>query len=161
MSIVTKTGDQGETSLYSGKHVKKSHPRIESVGAIDELSAQLSFVDARKIQADLFELGSGIANPDSDKNMEYELKELESAIAALEELLPPLQNFHLPGGHIDACYFPVARAVCRRAERAMVNIAILPETCTFYINRLSDYLFLRARKANFDNKIEEEIWKKS
>lgn len=147
MSIVTKTGDKGETSLLNGTRVPKSDPRIEFVGDLDELSAQLGHVnrpEIQRIQRDLFELGAG-------REMGEALKRIEQELYALEPTLPPLKNFILPGGHPDAARLHLARAVCRRAER---HAGKSP-----YLNRLSDYLFLLARQVNLENNVEEIIWK--
>ena len=145
MKISTKTGDDGTTSLRSGERVPKSDPRIDFVGTIDELSSHIGLFRAataeqspapallQKIQQDLIVLGAG--------DQPSTLPEIEAAIEQLEAELPPLTEFILPGdsGGIAAAQAHIARTVCRRAER------IAPSPSPF-LNRLSDYLFLLARK---------------
>lgn len=169
MSIVTKTGDQGQTSLYDGSRVPKDAPPIEEVGLLDELNASLGVVrsmggdesapELHRIQCELFDLGTLVAMPGSDGSMEQALKELEFRTAELEAGLPALKNFILPGGHPLAAQVHLARTICRRAEREFVKLAPQPKQGLPYLNRLSDYLFLLARKVNLDRKTEEVIWK--
>jgi cob(I)alamin adenosyltransferase len=159
MSIVTKTGDRGETSLYSGDRVSKAHPRIEAVGTLDELNAHMAFLNLPHLQNQLFELGALVANPASMGSMTQALQLLEEETAALEATQPALQNFILPGGHDLAKHAHVARAVCRRAERILTQIEGLPEGVVPFMNRLSDYLFLFAREANLSTNTPEVIWK--
>lgn len=153
MSISTKTGDDGTTSLRSGQRVQKNHPEVEFIGTLDELNAHIGLLRSMGsdepyldvIQNELFELGSG-AEPN--------LQALEIELEKLESQLPPLQNFILPGGSSLAAQAHLARAVCRRAER-------LSTSPSPYLNRLSDYLFLFARKCNFASKTQEQIWRKN
>lgn len=162
MSIVTKSGDQGETSLYSGERVKKSDPRIEAVGALDELNSNLAGLELEDIQENIFAIGALVADTRTDSGrvvLEEELARLEESIYALETELSPLKNFILPGGHPLACQAHRARAICRRAERNISQVANLPKNIIPYINRLSDYLFTLARKINMDTKTDELIWK--
>lgn len=162
MSIVTKSGDQGETSLYSGERVKKSDPRIEAVGALDELNSNLAGLELEDIQENIFTIGALVADTRTAAQsavLEKELAQLEKSIYALEAELPPLKNFILPGGHPLACQAHRARAICRRAERSISQITNLPKNVIPYINRLSDYLFTLARKINVDTKTDELIWK--
>lgn len=160
MSIVTKTGDTGMTSLYNGERVPKAHPRIEAVGAIDEANSILGFVntEATELKKMLFELGSVVANPESSHSMTPRLSQIEKHIIEIENKLPPLTKFILPGGHPDACHYFHARAVCRRAERLMTQMTDLPENALAFTNRLSDYLFLLAREANLTHGAEEVLW---
>lgn len=161
MSIVTKTGDQGETGLYNGTRVKKSDPRMEALGDIDELSSQLGFLptpEIQKLQRDLFELGALVGNPVSTGTMSGALAALEKEVETLEPNLPPLRNFILPGGHVDAAHLHLARAVCRRAERHLSVLDPLPVDALPYLNRLSDYLFLLGRQANVKNGVPEILW---
>ncbi|MEK9159714.1 MAG: cob(I)yrinic acid a,c-diamide adenosyltransferase [Patescibacteria group bacterium] len=161
MSIVTKTGDKGETGLYNGERVKKSDPRMEALGDIDELSSQLGFLQApeiQKLQRDLFELGALVGNPDGAGNMTAALAALEKEVEILEPTLPPLHNFILPGGHPAAARLHLARAVCRRAERHLSILTPLPADALPYLNRLSDYLFLLGRQANLKNGVPEILW---
>lgn len=148
MSISTKTGDGGETSLLSGERVKKSDPRIHFVGTLDELNSHIGLIRSQgadklvdgmileQVQKDLFEVGAGKAP---------QLTQLEAELHKLESQLPPLTKFILPGGAPLAALTHVARAVCRRAER------LSPEASP-YLNRLSDFLFLLARKADIASK---------
>lgn len=162
MSIVTKSGDHGETSLYSGERVKKSDPRIEAVGALDELNSNLAGLELEDIQENIFAIGALVADTRTDSArvvLEEELAQLEKSIYELEAELPPLKNFILPGGHPLACQAHRARAICRRAERGVSQIPSLPKNVIPYLNRLSDYLFTLARKINMDTKTDELIWK--
>lgn len=168
MSIATKTGDQGQTSLYDGTRVPKSHPRIELVGTLDELNAHLGLSRAalvveelaflKRIQADLLELGALVANPKKAGSMQELLEQLEGEFKGLEALLPPLTQFLLPGGHPAAAHLHVARTVCRRAERILLSLEQQPEASLPYLNRLSDYCFQAARLVNQCTKTEETKW---
>lgn len=162
MSVVTKTGDRGETSLYSGERVAKSHLRIEAVGALDELSAQLAGLKLEEIQENLFYVGSILADtrvPQDAVVLDKDLQMLEADIGNMEDKLPPLQNFILPGGCSQAIRTHQARAICRRAERIISQIEGLPKNVLPYLNRLSDFLFILARKFNLDAGVEEIVWK--
>jgi cob(I)alamin adenosyltransferase len=164
MSIVTRTGDDGTTSLYSGERVSKSDLRIQVVGALDELNAILgtvdpAFFDLKIIQNEIFDLGALVANPNETKDFTTPLARLDVELAQLELELPPLTQFILPGGHPEAAKIHVARTVCRRAERHMSQIETLAKSGYEYLNRLSDHLFLAARKVNFDTKTTEDSWK--
>jgi cob(I)alamin adenosyltransferase len=161
MSIVTKTGDHGETSLYSLERVSKSHLRIEAVGTLDELNAHLAGLGLEEIQRRLFELGAILADTrhaEDNSTFEAELTALENHLFDLEPTLPPLQNFILPGGTPQAIRTHEARAICRRAERIISQIAPLPKNVLPYLNRLSDFLFIAARKFNHDAGVEEVVW---
>lgn len=162
MSIVTKTGDKGETGLYNGERVKKSDPRMEALGDVDELSSHLGFLptaEIQKLQRDLFELGALVGNPGSSGSMSGALARLENEVEALEPTLPPLHNFVFPGGHPDAARLHLARAICRRAERHLSKLTPLPVDALPYLNRLSDYLFLLGREANLKNGTSEILWR--
>lgn len=162
MSIVTKTGDQGQTSLYSGERVAKSDPRVEAVGTLDELNAQLAGLRLEAVQRALFTLGAAVANlkqKDDDAFLLAELQDLEKELYAIEATLPPLQNFILPGGHPDAIRLHLARTVCRRAERLLTTLTPLPKNAVPYVNRLSDFLFVVARQVNHQKGIPDVIWK--
>jgi cob(I)alamin adenosyltransferase len=158
MSIVTKTGDHGETSLYSLERVPKSHLRIEAVGTLDELNAHLAGLGLEEIQRQIFELGAILADSRSLAPFEKELNALETQLYEIEGALPPLQNFILPGGTPQAIRTHEARAICRRAERIISQIEGLPKNVLPYINRLSDFLFIAARKFNHDAGVEETVW---
>lgn len=162
MSIITKTGDQGITSLYSGERVPKSDPRIDAVGALDELSAHLAGLGLEHIQSALFTLGAAVADmrrTEEEVILTEELAELESKTYEIEATLPPLTNFILPGGHPLAIEAHKARAVCRRAERLVSELSTLPKNGLVYLNRLSDFLFVFARSINLKEGAKEVIWK--
>ena len=176
--IYTKTGDQGETSLFSGERVSKSHERIQVLGALDELNAAIGlsqsfgdlpktlFEELTQIQNDLFSLGAQVAFVASEKRKEPLVSFKEEASLKLEKQidqhqgnLPELRNFILPSGGQGACVLHLARSICRRAERQLVEIDGIDSRCLIYINRLSDYLFVAARVANHEQGKSETIWK--
>ncbi len=166
MAIYTKRGDKGETSLYDKNsrqniRVSKDSLRIEAIGAIDELNSYLGVAsaDLKDIQRDLFTIGSILAGAKL-RFPKSKIKKLEKVIDKLEGTLPVLKNFILPGGIQTAANLQYARALCRRAERAIVRLEIKNQEILAYINRLSDYLFMLARKANYDVGIKEEVWKR-
>ncbi|MCS6833625.1 MAG: cob(I)yrinic acid a,c-diamide adenosyltransferase, partial [Flammeovirgaceae bacterium] len=175
MKIYTKTGDRGETSLFGGRRVRKSHPRIEAYGTIDELNAYIGLVGdqpvnsmrksfLKEIQDRLFTIGATLA-ADPEKNTlnvpdlyQEDILALEKAIDEMEEQLPPLRNFILPGGHLAVSFAHVARTVCRRAERNCVYLAEhepVADLVIQYLNRLSDYLFVLARLMAKELGVEE------
>jgi len=185
MKIYTKTGDIGETSLFGGRRVLKSELRIDAYGTVDELNSWIGLLrdvqanDSTKdllkeIQDRLFTLGSTLAaDPDNTKLKTPDLHEsdvelLEKSIDAMDEVLEPLRNFVLPGGHIHVSYCHLARTVCRRAERLCVALnhshsSEIPSNTTEliaikYLNRLSDYLFTLSRKMAKDLGAEEVNW---
>lgn len=179
--IYTKTGDQGHTSLIGGTKVAKSHIRIESYGTIDELNSYIGLVSdqietieikgiLREIQDRLFTIGSSLAtDPEKDSKMKLpDLKEedilyLEQQIDIMNETLPDMKNFILPGGHVAVSITHIARCVCRRAERLCVNLkeheAFIDPVIIKYLNRLSDYLFVLARYVGHLLQVEEIPWK--
>lgn len=179
--IYTKTGDKGTTSLIGGTKVSKSHLRIEAYGTVDELNSytglcrdQLTDENSRailqEIQDRLFTIGSSLAcDPDKEPKMKIpDLKEedislLEKEMDTMNETLPPMKNFILPGGHVVVSHLHVARCICRRAERCCVrleaeNLEVDPIVIK-YLNRLSDYLFVLARFTAFKLKAGEIVWK--
>ena len=186
MKIYTKTGDKGKTSLFGGTRVPKYNLRIEAYGTVDELNSFIglirdqnidkhSFEILVKIQNDLFTLGSMLATPKDKEKLkngknrlnipiitENDIAFLETEMDNLDKNLPPMTNFILPGGHTTVSYCHIARTVCRRAERITVQLSETEEinniTLT-YLNRLSDYLFVLARKLTIDNKAIEVAWK--
>jgi cob(I)alamin adenosyltransferase len=185
MKIYTKTGDKGTTGLFGGTRVPKHHLRIESYGTVDELNSYIGLVKDQaidndtkttliKIQNDLFTLGSMMATPSEKetlKNGEQRLNipevdtksvtYLEKEIDKMNEKLPKMTHFILPGGHTTVSYCHIARCVCRRAERLSVSLhqqeAINPIILT-YLNRLSDFLFMLARKLSKDLSVQEVKW---
>jgi cob(I)alamin adenosyltransferase len=179
MKIYTKTGDKGTTALLGGRRVHKSELRIEAYGDIDELNSCLGLLTGdqglsfctgtlQEIQKTLFVIGSELAcDPGNNKpkipglKME-KVEELEKAIDSMEEELPELKTFILPGGHALVAYCHIARAVCRRAERKCVALARsepVGEIVIAYLNRLSDYLFVLARYAGRRLGVPEIPWR--
>ncbi len=179
MKIYTKTGDAGETGLFGGARVPKDHPRLRAYGTLDEMNAILGMAlaceiadsDLKKtltrIQSEIFQLGAELATPRGKKLSSAPIEEanvevLEKEIDQMEGQLKPLKNFILPGGSALAATLHLARTVCRRCEREMVQVhraepmrGVLLE----YVNRLSDYLFVCARTANRISSIEDVPWK--
>lgn len=175
--IYTKTGDKGETGLFGGKRLPKNHIRIESYGTVDELNSYIGMlrdlvpndhqkVILKEIQDRLFTIGSNLAS-DPDKNMTTpdikaaDIELLEQEIDAMNEVLPALKNFILPGGHTTVSFCHIARTVCRRAERMVVALhhnEPIEEIVIRYLNRLSDYLFVLGRQLSLDLKAEEIAW---
>ncbi len=178
MKIYTKTGDKGDTALFSGGRVPKHHLRVESYGTIDELNSVLGVVRSAKpspqtdiwlenVQNQLFHLGADLATPlDAKADWVVRVKEeqvtwLEETIDEMTEELEPLSNFVLPGGTLAAANLHVARTVCRRAERyvsALQEEETISEYAIAYINRLSDWLFTLARYENKQAGESESKW---
>lgn len=179
MSIYTKFGDKGKTSLYGGKTVSKGSIRVEAYGAIDELNSSLGIVLAFlkdknlktkiiQIQKDLFEIGSSLASLsiNKDKNLslylQKRIKEFEKEIDLLTKKLPELENFILPGGGTSGSNLHFSRTLARRAERRIVTLSEkekVNKEILIFINRLSDLLFMYARFVNHKEKKKETIWK--
>jgi cob(I)alamin adenosyltransferase len=181
LKIYTKTGDGGKTSLIGGTKVSKSHLRIETYGTIDELNSYIGLVGdmiadtaskviLKEIQDRLFTVGSSLAcDPHKEPLMKIpDLKEndvelLEKEIDKMNEALPPMKFFVLPGGHPAVSTTHVARCVCRRAERLCVNMQehelFVDALVIKYVNRLSDYLFVLSRYIAHLLKVEEVAWK--
>jgi cob(I)alamin adenosyltransferase len=178
--IYTKTGDKGETSLIGGTRVPKYHERIEAYGTLDELNSfigylsdQLSDAHLRevllKVQENLFTAESLLAtDPDAEIKRslphlsENDVLTLEQEIDAMNEHLPALSSFVLPGGHPLVALCHVCRTVCRRGERIIIKVAsdmAVDEILIKYINRLSDYLFVLARELAFVNNVADLPWK--
>ncbi len=187
IKIYTKSGDQGETSLFSGQRVPKSDPFIEALGSVDECNSAIgiaiSFMNhdsALKntrdqleiIQHTLFDLGASLATPRTRATeskiertrFDHEgIELLEQWIDQMEETLPELHTFILPGGHQAGAFLHLARSICRRAERNVTPIsknADVSKNVTVYLNRLSDYLFVASRYVNHLCKQPETLWVK-
>jgi len=178
VKLYTKTGDDGTTGLFGGGRVKKASARVEAYGTVDELNAAIGVARATKlepftdgvlaeVQVDLFTLGAELACvPGKEAKLSMKLIEaadaerLERAIDAAEEGLPPLKNFVLPGGSPQAAALHLARTVCRRAERSVLALDDVParREVVVYLNRLSDLLFVLARKANATLGVEDVPW---
>jgi cob(I)alamin adenosyltransferase len=178
--IYTRTGDDGTTGLGSGERRLKYDLRVAVYGTVDETNAAIGVVrlhlkDAReldtmlgRIQNDLFDLGADLAVPQREDTAERlrvigtQVERLERDIDALNEKLAPLTSFVLPGGTSAAAYLHLARTICRRAERMMVELAAKPDepvndTAIQYMNRLSDFLFVASRAAN-NNGAGDVLW---
>lgn len=181
MKIYTKTGDKGETGLFNGTRVSKSALRVSVYGTVDELNTIIGLArsfDPPEILADvlhkisemLFELGSDLATPynpppkfEVPRINETHISFLEGLIDDYDSKLPPLKNFILPGGTKCSAYLHNARTVCRRAERLAVelsNLEDLGDKAIMFLNRLSDYLFMASRMANFAEGVNDIEWRK-
>ncbi len=177
MKIYTKTGDLGETSLFGGKRISKSDLKIDCYGTVDELNSHIGLVkdvcdseqhaELKKIQEELFTIGAILATPEGKvntffKNIEQkDIDTLENLIDSMNQKLSELDAFILPGGHPHVSYCHIARTVCRRAERITVALAQVEEVnklIVIYLNRLSDYLFVLARKIANDLSVDEVKW---
>ena len=178
MKIYTKTGDKGYTSLIGGTRVPKHHLRIEGYGTIDELNSYIGLIRDQEInlydkellkhvQDRLFTIGSSLASdPEKSKMIipdlyESDIELLEKEMDTINEKLPELRHFILPGGNNAISFCHIARCVCRRAERITVHLAEeskVDDKVNIYLNRLSDYLFTLARKIGNESKIPENQW---
>jgi len=184
MKVYTKTGDKGTTALFGGTRVPKHHIRIESYGTIDELNSHIGLIRDQDIdqlykntlmhiQDRLFTVGAilatdpekatlknGKARLNIPKIATEDIEKLEKEMDLMEDSLPPMTHFVLPGGHQTVSFCHIARTVCRRAERLASHLNDLepfqPETL-MYINRLSDYLFVLARKLSHDLQAEDKM----
>lgn len=179
MKIYTRTGDEGQTGLFAGGRVSKSHVRLHAYGTVDELNSVLGLVIAaglakqlhdpvQWVQTDLFSVGADLATP-----LEAEAKwlvrtvpemtiRLEQEIDCWEADLPALKHFILPGGGLPGAFLHQARTVCRRAERWLVvlqEIETINSEALRYLNRLSDWLFVAARVANRCDGQPDIIWR--
>lgn len=179
--IYTKTGDLGKTSLIGGTKVAKSHIRIESYGTVDELNSYIGLTGdiitheptrsvLKEIQDRLFTIGSSLAcDPEKEPKMKIpDLKEqdivlLEKEMDKMNEVLPEMKSFILPGGHVTVSTAHIARCICRRAERICVNMQehelFVEPLVIKYLNRLSDYLFVMARYIGHISGVSEIPWK--
>lgn len=177
--VYTRTGDDGSTALGTGARLPKDAPRVAAYGAVDELNSALGLALAlgldprvaaplRRVQNELFHLGADLCVPEADKPARPGPRIEARHVAALEKLidelqgeLAPLANFVLPGGAAGAAQLHVARAVCRRAERAVVRLAReepLGDLVLAYLNRLSDALFVLARFENHRRGAGDPLW---
>jgi len=185
MKIYTKTGDKGTTSLFGGTRVPKHHIRIESYGTVDELNAHIGLIKDQEIEAHtkeilnrvqdrLFTIGSTLATEPEKASLksgkdrlsipkisEEDILLLEKEMDLMNDALPEMTHFVLPGGHQSVSFCHIARCVCRRAERmatALYEVSPFDELVIKYLNRLSDYLFVLARKLSKDLNAEEIQW---
>jgi cob(I)alamin adenosyltransferase len=188
MKIYTGGGDRGQTSLFSGERIAKDDGRVEAYGDVDELNSLLGaviaglpegcgdrIVELKQIQGDLFRIGASLATAGDDPSFaatrhfpEDRGRFLEEAIDRMDEALPRLGQFILPGGHPAACWSHVARCVCRRAERHTVRILRGTDAvkdghggALTYLNRLSDYLFVLARYCNRVSHTPDVPWEQT
>ncbi|MSR73990.1 MAG: cob(I)yrinic acid a,c-diamide adenosyltransferase [Planctomycetes bacterium] len=181
MSIATRTGDDGNTGLFGGRRVAKDDLRIEAYGSVDELNACIGDVRAlrpdadtdallERIQSELFALGAELATPRENNPAaarvqpfsNANLDALDADLRRIEDSLPCLTNFILPGGSALAARLHFARTICRRVERNVVTLARserIAATVVRYLNRLSDFLFLLARHANVSSGVAEITWR--
>ncbi|CAG5085596.1 cob(I)yrinic acid a,c-diamide adenosyltransferase [Parvicella tangerina] len=178
MKVYTKTGDTGETSLFGGKRVKKYNVRIEAYGTSDELNSWIGLIISQSIHEDhksllievqdrIFTLGAQLAaDPDKPKLKMPRIKQedillLEERIDKMDEDLPEMTKFTLPGGNTIVSYCHLARCVCRRCERRVIELADQAEVEPLviqYLNRLSDYLFVLGRKLAQETNASEVFW---
>jgi cob(I)alamin adenosyltransferase len=179
MKIYTRTGDDGTTGLIGGSRVRKNHVRLDAYGTVDELNSLIGVVRSmqtdtqadsilEKIQNKLFIIGANLASDDSvtliQKQMpvgKTDIEVLEKEMDLMNEFLPELRNFILPGGCQATAFCHLARTVCRRAERHIVELSektSVDPNLIKYINRLSDYLFVLSRKVSMDQKTPEILW---
>lgn len=185
MKIYTKTGDSGTTALFGGKRVKKYNLRIDSYGTVDELNSYIGLIKDQKIadnvksillniQNELFTLGAMLATPPEKETLksgkerlnipkidEKSILFLENEIDKMDAELPQMTHFILPGGHQAVSFCHIARCVCRRAERLSVELndqENINNDILKYLNRLSDFLFVLARKLTKDLQVEEIKW---
>ncbi|MGB0933095.1 MAG: cob(I)yrinic acid a,c-diamide adenosyltransferase [Lishizhenia sp.] len=179
MKIYTKKGDKGQTSLIGGTRVPKSSLRIESYGTVDELNSWIGLIrdqnieevyklQLKEIQDRLFTIGSSLASDPEKSNMKIpdllatDITFLENCMDEMDESLPEMKFFVLPGGHTTVSYCHLGRCVCRRAERIVIDLSqndFVAELVPAYLNRLSDYLFVLGRKLTQDLQAEEIPWK--
>jgi len=174
--VYTKTGDDGTTELSKGERMPKDSPRIVILGALDEVNAAIGVVLAENlnkiiekelegVQHDLFNIGGELAVLEEDLGLvkSDNIKKLEEAIDSLNESLPPLEEFVLPGGSRRSALLYQAKVICRRTERDLVTLSHKEKINPLhlkYLNRLSDYLFVAARYENMKGGGEEQMWKR-
>ena len=185
MKIYTKTGDKGTTALFGGTRVPKHHLRIEAYGTVDELNSYIGLIRDQnidetyinsliRIQNELFTLGAMLATPPEKEVLKNgkerlnipkvnlsSIEHLENEIDQMNAELPPMTNFILPGGNQTVSFCHVARCVCRRAERLATSLhesESINQDILMYLNRLSDYLFVLARKLTKDLSAKEIPW---
>lgn len=175
MKIYTRTGDKGQTGLFSGKRVSKADPRVEAYGTVDEMNACLGLLrdhittdslsdvkdELLEQQKILFSLGAALADDRPDRAYRIDADAttaLEQAIDRMNGFLPPMTHFILPGGSPAVSYAHLARTICRRAERRCVEVNDVHPDVMVYLNRLSDYLFVLARYVGMRGEVAEIKW---
>ena len=163
--IYTRGGDKGETSLGDGSRVSKLDPRVAALGDVDELNSLVGWAgDLDRVQNELFDLGADLSvpyagNEDRLRVTDDAVERLEQEIDAANKALPELKSFVLPGGTERASRLFLARAVCRRAERAVLAVPDTNPLAAIYLNRLSDLLFVLARAANAEAGVAGPLWR--
>ncbi len=180
MKIYTKSGDKGLTKLIGGKNVEKHNIQVDAYGSIDELNSYIGlirdFTDEKyikksliEVQKNLFSIGAILAFQDDKTAEKYkkikihkqDISTIEDNIDKISKKLPKIYKFIIPGGHQNISYCHIARSVCRRAERnvsKLKSIYNFPDEILIYLNRLSDYIFVIARKFSIDLDVEEISW---
>ncbi len=179
MKIYTKTGDQGETSLIGGTRVRKSHIRINAYGTVDELNSYIGLLNdqpvnqnrkelLKEIQDRLFTIGSSLASDPEKSKMKIpdlfqtDIELLENEMDKMNALLPEMRFFIIPGGHSSISFGHLARTVCRRAERLVIELdehEYVADLVIIYLNRLSDFLFVLCRMMHQELNVDEIPWK--
>ncbi|MDR2292958.1 MAG: cob(I)yrinic acid a,c-diamide adenosyltransferase [Prevotellaceae bacterium] len=176
MKVYTKKGDKGTTSLIGGTRVPKYHIRVEAYGTVDELISYIGLIRSQKIdlhiietlhqiQIKLMDIAAIMASDEKAKKLRHvsdsDIQTVENEIDRYDAELEPLKYFVLPGGHEVTAFCHIARCICRRAERMILRVneeSAVPENVLIYINRLSDYLFMLARKLHKNLDIQEIFW---
>lgn len=179
MKVYTKTGDSGMTSLIGGTRVPKNSVRLEAYGSVDELNSYIGMIrslmtdkeiigELAEIQMRLFDVGGNLATDPDAQNLKIvvgitaeDIAFLERGIDRMDATILPLKHFVLPGGNESASFCHIARTVCRRAERRMLDLnqqSAIDGLVLMYVNRLSDYLFILSRKVIHDSGSEELKW---
>lgn len=178
MKIYTKTGDKGKTSLFGGTRVSKADDRLEAYGTIDELNSHIGLVRdtqsneqlrsvLKKIQDRLFTIGANLATDKASKMdqipdlLDSDIELLEKEIDGMEQGLPAMTSFILPGGHVNVSHCHIARCICRRTERLTIKLSEsvqIEPIIIRYLNRLSDYLFVLSRKVAQELGVDEIPW---
>ena len=170
--VITKKGDEGSTGMGDGSRVSKSSSLIVAIGELDELNSWIGLLTSLKklegkkdfllsIQNRLFDIGGILTTKSKTPLNEHHLETLEEETNNLNKQLPHLENFVLPGGDKDSSIIHITRTVCRRAERSLIKAEesdSVEKSCFIYLNRLSDFLFVLARKVNIDSGVEELLW---
>ncbi len=170
--VTTKKGDDGTTSSAQGSRISKSDNLIEALGNLDELNSWIGLLVTlnklsrekdllQKIQNSLFDIGGNLSSDSIDSSKTFGVKDIEDKTKKINKDLPYLKNFVLPGGCKESAMIHICRTVCRRAERSLVKAEVnqnVGKNCLIYLNRLSDFLFVLARKVQKDSGTEETLW---
>ena len=173
-TITTRTGDDGTTGLADGSRLPKTDIRVQAMGDVDELNSFVGLLlteslpapldtELTRIQHDLFDLGAALCMPGFDVFPSKAVERLDGLIAQFNAPLSRLEEFILPAGSKASCYAHVARTVCRRAERSVIQLRAesqAPQDLVLYLNRLSDFLFVAARWIHFQTGVQDKMWQK-